>query len=178
MITKVKDNIYKIEFEEFGSNVYLIKLEKENILIDTSSKENKNELIYSLKELNLEPKNITTIILTHAHFDHIENISPFPNAKIYANFTESINPNHTRTKIENLIAIEKLPFKEFKIYNTPGHTGEDIVILYEDVLFSGDVIFDHGYIGRTDFIESQPEKMKNSLDFIKNLDYKILCPGH
>lgn len=178
MITKLKENVYSFEFTNFGSLVYLIKLEKENILIDTSSKENKEELISSLKELNLNSQDIKTIILTHAHFDHIENLNLFPNAKIYSNFTESINMNHTRTKIENLIPIEKLPFKKFKIHKTPGHTKEDIIILYENMLFSGDVIFNGGYIGRTDFPESNPNEMQKSLNFIKNLKFDILCPGH
>ncbi len=178
MIKKIINNVYSIEFNNFGSIVYLIKLEKENILIDTSSKENKKELISSLQELNLKPENITTIILTHAHYDHIENIDLFQKAKIYANFTKKINSDHSQNEIKNLIPIEKQPIKEFAIHKTPGHTSEDLVIQYKNILFSGDIIFNNGYIGRTDFPESNQEKMEKSLEFIKTLDFEILCPGH
>ena len=99
MIKKITPNIHSIEFKEFGSIVYLVQIQKQNILIDTSSKENSSQLISSLKELNLKPEDITTIILTHAHYDHIENIHLFPNAKIYSN--KNIN---------------EFPLKEFNFY--------------------------------------------------------------
>ena len=178
MINKISSNVHQIRFKNFGSIVYLIQIKNQNILIDVSSKENKEELVQELKQLNLKPENITTIILTHAHYDHRENINLFSNAKIYANFTKTINKNHTRTEIKNILPIEQQTINEFKIYKAPGHTQEDILILYKNILFSGDVIFHRGYIGRTDFPESSPEKMNNSLEFIKTLKYEILCPGH
>jgi glyoxylase-like metal-dependent hydrolase (beta-lactamase superfamily II) len=102
----------------------------------------------------------------------------FPNAKIYGNFTKQINPDHTQTEIKNILPIENQPIKEFKIYKTPGHTQGDILIQYKNILFTGDVIFHDGYIGRTDFPESNQEKMDKSLEFIKTLKFDILCAGH
>ena len=46
-----------------------------------------------------------------------------------------------------------------------------------NALFSGDTIFHNG-IGRTDLPNSQPEKMAESLEKIKKLNIKTLCPGH
>jgi len=178
MINKIKENVYSIKSSNFGSIVYLIKLNKKNIIIDTDSIENKQELIDSLKELNLTPKDIHVVILTHNHWDHLENTGIFSNAKVYSNFKKKINRDSSQTPIKNIISIEKLNIPKFKIYKTPGHTQSDIIILYKNILFSGDVIFHNGYIGRTDFQESSPEKMKKSLEFIKKLKYNILCPGH
>lgn len=154
-----------MHFREFGSCVYLLKLNNKLILIDTSSKQARKELLGDFKELKINPKKINYIILTHNHYDHNGNINLFPNAKIYS--------------FENLKNIEK-DFSEFKVIKTPGHTKQDICILYKDVLFSGDTIFDkkHIAIGRTDLPESQPQKMQESLNKLKKLDYKILCPGH
>ena len=161
MINKIKENIWQITFKEFGSCVYLIKLNDKNILVDTGSKDNREELIQELKNLELTPAEIDILIITHPHWDHIDNASLFGQAKIY-----------------DFNNIDELKIPEFKIFETPGHTQEDICILYEDVLFSGDVIFHNGYIGRTDFPESNQEKMVESLNKLKGVDYKILCPGH
>ncbi len=218
MITQISPKVKTINFQNFGSIVYLIQLPNQNILIDTSSKENSKELISSLQFLNISPEDINIIILTHAHYDHTENINLFPNAKIYGDFKKQINSDHTQTEIKNILPIEKLPNSkieqsssnnnyeqkqiignkgelkysngrsgigmddcsktQFKIHKTPGHTEGDILIQYKNILFSGDIIFHNGYVGRTDFPESNTEKMQQSLEFIKKLDFDILCPGH
>ncbi len=187
MIQQIAKNVFAIHPKYFGSIIYIIKENENIILIDTSSKENENQIKQSLKKLNLSPESITHLILTHAHYDHIENISLFKNAKIYANFTKSINKDHSRSEIKiksnkyKKITKAKLiesHIPSLKIISTPGHTQEDIVILYKNILFSGDVIFHNGFIGRNDFPESNIKKQKESLEKIKKLNYQILCPGH
>jgi glyoxylase-like metal-dependent hydrolase (beta-lactamase superfamily II) len=182
MIKQISEQVTSIDFQNFGSIVYLIQFSGQNILIDTSSKENEEELISALKQLNLNPEDINAIILTHPHYDHMDNINLFPKAKIYSNFKELIDRKHARKKIKGIISIEKLSIKYFTVYKTPGHTFGDIVILYKakdkKILFSGDVVFYDGYIGRTDFPESMPEKMHDSLKFVNSLKFDILCPGH
>ncbi len=160
MITPIKPNIFQLHFKEFGSTVYLLKINNQNILIDTSSEENQQELLKNLSQQNLKPKDIHIILLTHNHWDHNSNIHSFPNAKLY-------NNNNINT----------LPIKEIEIHKVPGHTKDSLAFLYNKCLFSGDTLFDNG-IGRTDFPESEPEKMQDSLDRLKSLDYDILCPGH
>lgn len=170
MIFKIKNNIFAIKFKEFGSKVYLIKLNNKNILIDTSSLRNQKQLIDFLNKFNLTPQNINILILTHNHWDHIENKNIFTNAKIYGDkkdFTQS-----------NILNIDKLKIKEFKIIKTPGHSKGSFCILYQDVLFSGDTIFNNGIIGRTDLVGSNPQDMNKSLEKLKKVKFKILCPGH
>ena len=160
MKNEIQPNICQFSFKEFGSCVYLITLNNQNILIDTSSKDNQHELLRDLKQLNLSPDDINTIIITHRHWDHNSNIALFQNAKIY-----------------DYKNIDSFPIKEFQIFKVPGHSRDSIAILYNKVLFSGDTLFHNG-IGRTDLPESEPEKMQDSLNKLKSLDYKILCPGH
>ncbi|MFN3910199.1 MAG: MBL fold metallo-hydrolase, partial [Candidatus Anstonellaceae archaeon] len=45
------------------------------------------------------------------------------------------------------------------------------------ILFSGDTLFAHGYFGRTDLGGSEKD-MKKSLEILKKIDWKVLCPGH
>jgi len=161
MINKIKENIYQLCFNDFGSCVYLLKLNK-NILIDTSSKQNQRELVLDLNKLKIKPKNIQAVLLTHSHWDHIDNLDLFKNAEIYSS--------------KNISKLER-NFPEIKVIETPGHTKDSISFLYKDVLFSGDTVFYQGY-GRTDFPESSPREMNKSLEKIARLNYKILCPGH
>ncbi len=158
MISQISKNVFQLYFDTFGSSVYVLKLEK-NILIDTSSRDNKIELLEDLKQLNLKPKNINFVILTHSHWDHTGNLNLFKNAKIINN--------------KNLNQLPEI----IKPIKTPGHTQDSLCFLYKDLLFSGDTIFFDG-MGRTDLPESQPEKMQESLEKLKKIKYKILCPGH
>ncbi|MDO8517157.1 MAG: MBL fold metallo-hydrolase [Nanoarchaeota archaeon] len=171
MINPIKENIWQFCFKEFGSCVYLIKIGHKNIIIDTSSADNKKEFIEDLNKLNLKPEDISMLILTHNHHDHIENIKLFKNAIIYGN-----KKDFPAKEIES---IENLNGPKFKIIQSPGHTQGSICIYMpkEKVLFSGDTLFENG-IGRTDFPESSEKDMKLSLKALEKIDYNILCPGH
>ena len=162
MISKIKPNIWQFNFKEFGSCVYLLKIGHKNILIDTGSGDNKPELLEDLKKLNINPEQVNIILLTHNHWDHNGNMGIFELAKVYL-------PQNIQDKIKEI--------PEIKIIKAPGHTEHDTCFLYEDVLFSGDVLFHNG-IGRTDFPESSHKDMIKSLEKLKKINYKILCPGH
>lgn len=41
-----------------------------------------------LAELGVQPEDVTDIVLSHAHFDHMGSVSKFPNAQIYLQKTE------------------------------------------------------------------------------------------
>ena len=160
MKNKLAENVYQFYFKNFGSCVYLLRIGKDNILIDTSSKDNSQELLNELEKSRVNPRDVHMILLTHKHWDHIGNLELFPNAKVYS--SENINDI-------NLIWIRTI--------KTPGHTKDSLCFLYKEILFSGDTLFHNG-IGRTDLPESSPKEMKDSLDKLKKIDYKILAPGH
>lgn len=161
MINEIRDNVFQLHFSNFGSCVYVLKLnvagEEKAVLIDTSTSDNKEELFEDLEKLNLKPEGIDYILLTHGHYDHVENVDVFPNAKVLK-----------KDEVEKL---------GIKVFETPGHTSDSVCYLYEGVLFSGDTLFHNG-IGRTDLPTGNYEKMVESLKFLRDLDFDILCPGH
>jgi len=176
MIKKITENIYKLSFSSFGSNIYLLK--KEKILIDTSSKENRAELLDDLGKLDVKPDDIKKVLLTHGHWDHIGNVEIFPKAKIYAS-TQEIK----HFGLKKTLPLSSLKIKAIEIIETPGHTRGSVAYYLpnEKILFSGDTIFDtQGMIGRTDFPESAPEKMNASVKKLVDIVKKgaLLCPGH
>lgn len=76
-----------------NTNIMIIKKGKNNILIDTGYPDTINSLQKALKIAGLKFNDITHIIFTHLHFDHIggminNNKPTFPNAKIYINKVE------------------------------------------------------------------------------------------
>ena len=67
----------------------------------------------------------------------------------------------------------EVTFKHF-----PGHTPGSITIEIDDIMLSGDFVFQSG-IGRIDFPYSDPIKMKQSLKKFLKLNYdKIVYSGH
>jgi len=161
MITKIKENVFQLSFSKFGSCIYLVLMENDKIIIDTSSKENQEELLKDLQELKIEPEEIKIVLLTHNHWDHTSNLSLFSSAKVY-------DANN----------IEKMPIKKIKTIKTPGHSKDSLSFLYKDVLFSGDTLFYRGGRGRTDLPGGSEPAIIQSIKKLKKIKFKILCPGH
>ncbi|MFH1787370.1 MAG: MBL fold metallo-hydrolase [archaeon] len=170
MINQIKENIWQIRLSSYGSCMYFIKLNNQKIIIDTGYSINREEIIENLKQLKTKPSEIDILILTHDHPDHVGNIDLFENAKIYASKKDFPS--------QGILDIILLNIPEFQIIETPGHTKGGICILYEDVLFSGDTIFHNRGIGRMDLPGGSEKEMSKSLQKLKSIDYKILCPGH
>jgi len=169
MINELRKNVWQFTFKEFGSHAYLIKYKKDNILIDTSSIANKDQLFKYLKKLNLTPEDITKVILTHCHWDHTGGLGLFKNAKFYGN---------RKDFGMNLINPKRTGIKDFEIIKTPGHSKGSICILYKDILFSGDTLFHRGTIGMTSIPGGCKKDMEQTLKKLEKVKYKILAPGH
>jgi len=100
MINKISSNVFQFYFKQFGSCVYLIRLENKNILIDTSSETNQQELISDLKKLKILPTEINIVILTHSHWDHTENLNLFTKATIISSYNSSELPSELQPKFK------------------------------------------------------------------------------
>jgi glyoxylase-like metal-dependent hydrolase (beta-lactamase superfamily II) len=127
--------------------------------------EARNELLEDLKTLKINPEKVDIVIITHNHYDHIQNLELFETSKIY--HAETLNEDSK---------IEEIP--EMKIFDTPGHAPESKCYLYKNILFSGDTLFHNGGIGRMDLPGGSEEQMRESLEKLLKIKYKILCPGH
>lgn len=148
------------------------------------------------------------IVLTHSHFDHITGIVAirkcFPDAKIAIHeddFSEMQNPPGPCGKamldrigsIELADEVAKQPNADialkdgdnvfgWKVIHTPGHT-KGSMCLYnekENILISGDTIFDYGSYGRTDMPGGSQSDMESSLKRLKETvpAGTLVYPGH
>ncbi len=142
---------------------------------------------------------VAYIILTHGHGDHIGGVTDtekeFPSAKLVACIHEkelledpdlnmsamtagvpiSLHADHYVSDGETL----NVGNLELKFLHTPGHTPGGMSILVDDVVFSGDTLFQQS-IGRTDFPGSSYAAIKDSIEkklFTLPDDTNVL-PGH
>ncbi|MBD3362194.1 MBL fold metallo-hydrolase [Candidatus Dojkabacteria bacterium] len=188
MINKrqVTDNIIQYQFSYMRENIFYLK--NQEILIDTGSPNAKSELKEIIKQIN-----ITKIIITHSHFDHIGNIDIFKNTPIIMSKTskEIVTKNKDEYMLFNWIGSEvvevstdqistKFKHKQLQIINTPGHLTGSIVIYDKNnkFLFTGDLIFGPTSIGRTDIPGSDKNEMKQSLQKLLELEIHAILPGH
>jgi glyoxylase-like metal-dependent hydrolase (beta-lactamase superfamily II) len=69
---------------------WLIKTDKQNILVDVGTGPEFGKRLTNyvppdvmLEKVGLKPSDIDTIIVTHAHWDHVDGLDAFKNAKVY-----------------------------------------------------------------------------------------------
>ena len=130
---------------------------------------------------------IRAILLTHGHFDHVPGAEELRKQWGAALYLDKADAQGTQRLPISKVDGEytdggelKVDELTFRTWHTPGHTLGSWCLLCGNLFFTGDTLF-HGSIGRTDFVESDPEKMKASLEKLKALpladDVQVL-PGH
>jgi len=175
----------------FQTNTYLISKNGKVLVIDPADEGERigNKLVQEGKEVSL-------IIATHAHPDHIMGVKNlrriFP-APFYLHEEDLFllkgdfkewTPLFIDQEIEHPTHLfkdeETLNWEgeEIKILHTPGHTPGSIVIMIQEYLFSGDTLF-CGSVGRVDLPGGDWEKLKSSLKKLFQIkgDY-FIYPGH
>lgn len=128
--------------------------------------------------------NLTTILLTHSHYDHVNMVNPLLekySPQVYMSQREIEFYNFTCDNLHPLQDMQTLKLGETEILCllTPGHTAGGMCYLLSDHIFTGDTVFIEGCgICNTD--GGSAEDMFNSFQKLRNiipLDVCV-CPGH
>lgn len=182
------NNILFIPGYNMDSNCYLIG----DMLVDTGTGTNEDYLISQIEKQGIKREDISLVVNTHCHFDHIGGNHFFENAEIAVHELDAISirnedtlgttgtafgfddVNNSRVDIELKDGDE---IRGFKIIHTPGHTSGGICLWDGVNLISGDTVFSHGGVGRTD-IGGDWNDLKESVLKLTNLDVVNLLPGH
>lgn len=177
-------------------NSYVVTDEKtkKTFMVDPGG--HNTDMVNYIKENELD---LEYIILTHAHGDHIGGVpdmkKEFPNTKLLGCIYDKEMFENAKLNMSSMIYgypveftadkyvadgdIMKIGEMELKFFHTPGHTPGGMCIQLEDVVFSGDTLFEQS-IGRTDFPGSSFQAIVKSIHeklFVLPDSTKVL-PGH
>ncbi|MDC3386148.1 hydroxyacylglutathione hydrolase [Gammaproteobacteria bacterium] len=159
-----------IQIPAFTDNYFWLMFEDNNksaVVVDPGDSA---PVIKSLKDNNLE---LTDILITHHHNDHIGGVSElkkvFPRVNIFGPADPRI-PADNIVKDEDVIKLDSLN-EEFRVLDVRGHTNSHIAYYFDKKLFCGDTLFSCG-CGR--LFEGTHEDMHKALTKIKNLPKETL----
>jgi glyoxylase-like metal-dependent hydrolase (beta-lactamase superfamily II) len=168
-------------------------------LIDTGAGKSASQIVRNIEMLGLNPVNISNLILTHCHIDHIGS-APFfkkqygtkiliheldakavetgDSLKTAANwYGTTFPPTKVDRKLYGSHEILKFGQEELHCLHTPGHTPGSISIYLDRegkrVLFGQDI---HGPFHKA--FGSDIEAWKKSMQTLLALNADILCEGH
>lgn len=152
----------------FGfSTVTLVTVDDRRILVDTGPSSRRAILCKTLADRGIDLEDIDTVILTHLHWDHCQNIDLFPNARILVHPKEIDYLKHpfrgdhnvasyfedvlSKLRVEPISEGTKIA-KDVSVIDTPGHTKGHISVLISvegnNLLIAGDALPDGGTIRR------------------------------
>ncbi len=166
------------------TNCYVLHSDDEAVVIDPGAPEPR-----LLKAVEGHRVRLRYILLTHAHFDHLEGARALKEAhpESLLCLHEADRPMLERfapgLKLERALHegdLLEFAAEELKVWHTPGHSPGSVIFIHERerIIFTGDLLF-AGSIGRTDLPGGSPAQMERSLRRLMQLegDYRVL-PGH
>jgi hydroxyacylglutathione hydrolase len=198
IITCMINKIITIPVGQMQSNCYIVTDVKTNDCIIIDPGDDGEYIVSKIQEFNLNPKKI---LATHGHFDHIMagffiqhtlNIPFLINSLdkfLVDNMTESASyflniQTDPKPIIEGNLSDSQdiqIGSMSFSVIPTPGHTPGSVCLYSkkENLIFTGDLMFADGGVGRTDFSYSDPVQLVESLGKIFKLPKNtVIYPGH
>jgi glyoxylase-like metal-dependent hydrolase (beta-lactamase superfamily II) len=180
------NGIIMVEGRGFDCNVFIF----EDIIIDTGTGENREYILNSIKEAGLDVEDLSLIVNTHNHYDHIggnryldlevamhqDDALALEMGDDMATAASMFGQSLGKMKVDKKLQ-EGDKIHDFVVLHTPGHTAGGICLYDGETLISGDTVFADGGFGRTD-LGGNMDEMIDSLKRLSKLDVSYLLPGH
>lgn len=178
-----------------STNCYILADETTHDAIVVDVPDNASAILSLLKTQNY---NLSGIVLTHAHFDHILALAELKAATDAPLMVHQNGPTFLNDNANNLchyVGIDLSPVLPDRLLNdgdtitvgehtltvlyTPGHTSDCICLYGDGILISGDTLF-QGSVGRTDHPTGNlPQEIASIQEKLMSLpDETLVYPGH
>lgn len=157
-----------------SSTVTLVEDGDEKIIVDTANIVDEKKIIEALAKNNLAPEDITIVINTHPHPDHIGCNFLFKNVERIT--SEDIQNGDQFTLLEDE---EIILSPSVKLIRTPGHTAYDCSVLVETAEGKVAVVGDLFWKGQDDklaFVENERTHLESQKKILEIADFVV--PGH
>lgn len=174
---------YRVEtfrFPEAQSNGYIVRHAEKNgvIVIDPGSMQEE-----FLQQCRLIADELRAILLTHTHADHIAALSellsyaPHVPVVVQAAGKRQVSEQAHVTYVTEDQTMQYGEFT-FKVLETPGHSPDGVVYVFDHIAFCGDTLF-AGSLGRSQHGNETYAALLSSAQRILALpEHTILFPGH
>ncbi len=200
---EIVDGIHQVD--GINGNVYLVKDVGKLILIDTGMPRSDGKILKYVHSIGCEPQDVSTIILTHFHIDHVgsaQKLKKQTNAKIavHENEADIVAGKKAPPKPKNVLlkafssVVKTAPVEpdlllknndkigKLTVIHTPGHSYGSISLLNTEkkVIFVGDAITfrNRKIAGPPESFTLDPVKAKESIGLISTFDFDVLLSGH
>lgn len=170
----------------YDSNVYVF----EDIIVDTGTGQHMDYILKSIKEAGLSVDDLSLIVNTHNHYDHIGGnhyldldvaMHTIDAIALEEGDQDALLATMFGKPVEKMKVNQKLEegdrIHDFEVLLTPGHTSGSICLYDGETLISGDTVFSGGGFGRVD-LGGDMGDMRKSLERLSKLEVKYLLPGH
>lgn len=189
--------IYTIPVGSFQANCYVVASEEGNaVVIDPGS--DGERIAKGMQVLGQRPR---CILLTHGHHDHIGGVrhllKEYPDTPVCigagdVEMLRDVEKNLAATRYSDTSAFDGLQESRaledgetvevdeltFTVISTPGHTKGGVCYKCENLLFTGDTLF-NGSVGRTDLFGGDFEALTRSVQRLYALEGDCtVLPGH
>lgn len=194
---KITDSVYALESTK-GAYAYIIR-GNETILVDTGFPWSKKGILRELEAMGIELKQIKHILLTHYDIDHVGNaalLQELTGADVWASEEDApvimgtADRKGFKKYFKYLFNIKKpkdvktfAPDAEIdgvKVVPTPGHTPGHVCLLYDGVLFAGDLVENKKgkLIPYPKGWNWDNAALLKSFDKVARIPFKWVCPAH
>ena len=194
---KLTDKVYVLDSTK-GSYVYLLD-GAEKMLVDTGLSLRGRHIVKELSSLGVALQEIRHILLTHYDLDHIGNVADLAEktgASVWASETERpyILGEKDRPGFKKHLAkvmpvrkpesVKAFPqdgkFGEITVIPSPGHTPGHVCLLFDGVLFAGDLVENKKGVIKAypAFWNWDTGRLAQSIREVEKFEFQWIAPAH
>lgn len=203
LFEQVRENVFVLAVWDSTwnsyNNCYLIEHEEEVTLIDTGKHVHSPYLIQALSKLGKSPEDVSLILATHGHQDHVQGTTIFKHAQKYIHPNERNHIEHPTPDEFTFTLPDRGVIQDFDCLVVGLHTPGSVVLYHRPtkVLFTGDFLCFFGDPLSKDGLVSEGKDLRRAwleylqsggvaeldtflagLRTIRSFEADVLCTGH